>query len=155
MTRNRGVEIAVGIFVVLGLVALLVLALQVSNLAGLDVWGEDHYEVTARFDNIGGLKERAQVSMAGVQIGRVSRIRFDDRSFQAEVTMRIRGRHDELPMDTTASIYTSGLLGEQYVGLEPGGDEAYLADGDEITFTQSALVLEDLIGQFLYSMGED
>lgn len=155
MTRNGRIEVAVGVFVALGVAALLVLALQVSNLATVDAWAEDHYEVTARFDNVGGLRSRAQVTMAGVRIGRVTDIQFDDRTYQAEVTMRLRARHDQIPADTTASIFTAGLLGEQYVGLEPGADEQYLGQGDEIMFTQSAIVLENLIGQFLYSLERD
>lgn len=147
-TPSRTVEIAVGVFVALGLAALVMLAMRVSNISALTETGG--YEVKARFSNIGGLKVRAPVTMAGVRIGRVADIAFDDRSYEAVVTMRILPRYDRLPMDTSASILTAGLLGEQYVGLDAGGAERYLGPGDEITLTQSAVVLEQLIGQFLY-----
>ena len=148
--RQRLVEIWVGVFVVLGLGALLVLALQVSGLA--DVRQASGYHVTATFDNVGGLRERAPVSMAGVRVGRVDEIRLDPESHQARVTLRIRERYDRIPQDTSAAIYTSGLLGEQYVGLEAGWDSEPLQPGDRITDTQSAVVLERLIGQFLTDM---
>jgi phospholipid/cholesterol/gamma-HCH transport system substrate-binding protein len=149
MHSSRKIEIWVGVFVVLGLAALLGLALRVSNLN--DFAGTDGYEVTAFFQNIGGLKEKAPVSLAGVQIGRVKSIALDQQSFQAKVTLSIRPDFDELPEDTSASILTAGLLGEQYIGLEPGGSDVALGPGDTITLTQSALVLEQIIGQFLYS----
>lgn len=149
MHSSRKIEIWVGIFVVLGLAALLGLALRVSNLN--DFAGGDGYQVSAFFQNIGGLKEKAPVSLAGVQIGRVTSIELDERTFQAKVTMSIRPEVDELPEDTSASILTAGLLGEQYIGLEPGGSDVALSAGDTITLTQSALVLEQIIGQFLYS----
>ena len=146
---SKTLEIWVGLFVAAGLVALFMLAMQVSNLSMV---GENEgYEVTARFENISGLKVRAPVTMAGVEIGRVADIGFDAQTFQAVVTLRIRKRYDDLPQDTAASIYTSGLLGEKYVGLEPGGALEPLEDGDEIELTQSSLVLEQLIGQFLFS----
>jgi len=139
------------VFVALGLAALLVLAMKVSNLSALTE-GEG-YRVMARFDNVGGLKVRSPVKMAGVLIGRVVGIRFDSKDYQAVVTMAIRPEYDRIPADTSASIFTAGLLGEQYVGLEAGGEEKYLGQGDEIGLTQSAVVLEQLIGQFLYSKG--
>jgi len=146
---SKTVEIWVGLFVAAGLAALFMLAMRVSNLSMV---GENEgYEVTARFENISGLKVRAPVTMAGVEIGRVAEIGFDPQTFQAVVTLRIRKRYDELPQDTAASIYTSGLLGEKYVGLEPGGALESLEGGDEIELTQSSLVLEQLIGQFLFS----
>ncbi len=147
-TPTRTVEIVVGVFVALGLAAFVMLAMRVSNISALTETGG--YPVTARFTNIGGLKVRAPVTMAGVRIGRVTGIGFDERTYEAVVTLTILPRYDQLPVDTSASILTAGLLGEQYVGLEPGGAEQYLDDGDEITLTQSAVVLEHLIGQFLY-----
>jgi phospholipid/cholesterol/gamma-HCH transport system substrate-binding protein len=146
---SKTVEIGVGVFVALGLGALLMLAMKVSNLAELTA--PDGYRVTARFDNIGGLKVRAPVTMAGVRVGRVTEIDFDDSTYEAVVQFSVNPRYARIPMDTSASIYTAGLLGEQYVGLEAGGDEAFLTDGGEIMLTQSAIVLEQVIGQFLYS----
>ncbi|NIR28633.1 MAG: outer membrane lipid asymmetry maintenance protein MlaD [Gammaproteobacteria bacterium] len=147
-TPTRTVEIVVGVFVALGLAAFVMLAMRVSNISALTETGG--YDVTARFTNIGGLKVRAPVTMAGVRIGRVTDIGFDDRTYEAVVTLTVLPRYDQLPADTSASILTAGLLGEQYVGLEPGGAEDYLEQGDEIMLTQSAVVLEQLIGQFLY-----
>ncbi|WP_177419445.1 outer membrane lipid asymmetry maintenance protein MlaD [endosymbiont of Lamellibrachia barhami] len=153
MMKIRQVEIAVGAFMAAGLVALFFLAMQVSNL-GAFTTGEG-YEVTARFDNIGGLKVRSPVAMAGVRLGRVVEILYDQSSYEALVTLRIESQYDQIPDDTFAKIYTSGLLGEQYIGLDPGGSEEMLADGSEITMTQSALVLEEIIGQFLFSKAEE
>ncbi len=149
MFQSRTVEIGVGVFVALGLAALLMLAMKVSNLA--DDSGGHGYTVKARFDNVGGLKVRSPVTMSGVRIGRVAGISFDSDQYVAVVEMSIAPEFDRIPADTSASIFTAGLLGEQYVGLEAGGDEAFLADGDEIDLTQSALVLEQVIGQFIYS----
>ncbi len=149
MLQSRTVEIGVGIFIALGLAALLMLAMKVSNLA--ENAGGHGYTVTARFDNVGGLKVRSPVTMSGVRIGRVAGISFDSNQYVAVVEMSIAPQYDRLPTDTSASIVTAGLLGEQDNGLEAGGDEAFLADGDEIDLTQSALVLEQVIGQFLYS----
>jgi phospholipid/cholesterol/gamma-HCH transport system substrate-binding protein len=140
-------DLWVGIFVAAGLAALLILALQVSNASTFNT-GES-YHVTAEFDNIGGLKVRAPVKSAGVLVGRVERIEFDNTKFVARVTIRLDKRY-EFPTDTTASILTSGLLGEQYIGLDGGGDSEILKDGDSFKLTQSAVVLEKLIGQFLY-----
>jgi phospholipid/cholesterol/gamma-HCH transport system substrate-binding protein len=131
------------------LAALLMLAMKVSNLAELTA--PDGYQVTARFDNIGGLKVRAPVTMAGVRIGRVTEIGFDDNTYEAVVRFSVNPRYERIPMDTSASIFTAGLLGEQYIGLEAGGDEEFLTGGGEITLTQSAIVLEQVIGQFLYN----
>lgn len=153
MMKIRQVEIVVGAFMAAGLVALFFLAMQVSNLSAFTT-GEG-YAVTARFDNIGGLKVRSPVAMAGVRLGRVVEIRYDQSSYEALVTLRIESQYDQIPDDTFAKIYTSGLLGEQYIGLDPGGSEEMLVDGGEITMTQSALVLEEIIGQFLFSKAEE
>ena len=142
----------VGFFVLLGGAALLFLALQAGNLLSLDF--DETYQVTARFDNIGGLKPRAAVKSAGVVIGRVESISFDDKTFQAKVVLNLH-KDVVFPKDSSAKILTSGLLGEQYIGLEPGADEKNLAAGDRITQTQSAVVLENLIGQFINSKAAD
>lgn len=147
---QRLVEIWVGLFVALGLAGFLVLGLQVSGLA--EIRQQPGYQVAASFDNIGGLRERAPVSMAGVRVGKVERIELNPESHQAEVILRIDQRYDRIPVDTSAAIYTSGLLGEQYVGLEAGWEDETLGSGDRITQTQSAVVLERLIGQFLTRM---
>jgi len=142
-------EIGVGVFVALGLAALLMLAMKVSNLSTLG--GGDGYQVHAHFENVGGLKVRSSVTMSGVRIGRVAAISYDSERYDAMVTMEIDAAFDRIPKDSSAAIFTAGLLGEQYVGLEAGGDESTLKEGDEIQLTQSALVLEQVIGQFLYS----
>jgi phospholipid/cholesterol/gamma-HCH transport system substrate-binding protein len=149
---SKNIEILVGLFVALGMAALLMLAMKVSNLT--DLTASDGYTVRAYFDNIGGLKVRSPVTMAGVRVGRVNSIDFDESSYRAEVTFTIRPQFARIPSDTSASIFTAGLLGEQYVALLAGGSEKYLADGSEIRLTQSAVVLEELIGQFLYSQGQ-
>ena len=146
--KRSAVELWVGLFVVAGLAALGVLAFKVGNLSSSDV--RDAYKVTASFDNIGGLSVKAPVTLAGVRIGRVSDIRIDSDEYRAVVELSIQPDFNNLPMDTSASILTQGLLGAQYVGVEPGGDEEYLKDGDEIEITQSAVVLEQMLGQFLY-----
>ncbi|MCX7272762.1 MAG: outer membrane lipid asymmetry maintenance protein MlaD [Burkholderiales bacterium] len=153
MNRNFTVDVMVGLFVVLGFSALLFLAMRAGNMSGA-VGLKDTYTVQARFDNIGGLKPRAAVRSAGVVVGRVTAIRFDDKRYQAEVTMALDGRY-RFPKDSSAKIMTSGLLGEQYLGLEPGGDTALIDQGGVITMTQSAVVLENLIGQFLYGKTGD
>ena len=147
--QRQFIEIIVGLFVIAGVVALLFLSLKVSNLNSVAV--TDPYQVNARFDNIGSLKVRAPVTMAGVKIGRVNEIRLDSASYQAEVVMDISGEYKNLPVDSSASINTQGLLGEQFVSLEPGGQQEYLANGDHIRLTQSAVVLENLIGDLLFS----
>lgn len=153
MQNTRLVETLVGIFVAAGLAALFMLAMKVSNLnAFSDVEG---YEVRAQFENIGGLKVLSAVSVGGVRVGRVSAIDFDQEDYEAVVTMTIDPKYNRLPVDTSASIFTSGLLGEQYIGFEPGGEEAYLQHGDEITLTQSAMVMEQIIGQFLFSKASE
>lgn len=142
----------VGAFVVGGFIAILILAFKVGNLGGYD--GAETYEVYGEFDNIGGLKVKAPVKISGVVVGRVSDIKFDNKSFQAHVNMRI-SKNFQFPKDTSAAILTSGLLGEQYIGLEAGGDMANLGNGDKFKLTQSAMVLEQLIGQFLFSKAAD
>lgn len=152
MIQNKKTEILVGLFVAAGLVALFVLAMKVSNLG--DFTDQRGYQVTANFQNIGGLKVRSPVSMAGVRVGRVSDIQLDTNTYDAIVTINMYPQYDNIPMDTSASIYTAGLLGEQFIGLDAGADDFYLADGDEIMLTQPAIVLEQIIGQFLYSQAE-
>ena len=147
--QRQFVEIIVGLFVMVGLLALLFLSFNVSNINSVTV--SNPYQVSARFDNIGNLKVRAPVTMAGVRIGRVNEIRLDSASYQAQVVMDISGKYKKLPVDTSASINTQGLLGEQFVSLEPGGQQKYLKNGDRIRLTQSAVVLENLIGQLLFN----
>src|SRR5512139_2988589 len=142
----------VGLFVIAGIVALLFLALKVGSMSAIKT--NDSYEVVARFDNIGGLKPRAPVKSAGVVVGRVADIRFDNETYEAAVTLRLDKRY-AFPKDTTASVLTSGLLGEQYIGLEAGGDSQTLKDHDRILLTQSAVVLENLIGQFIYGKAHE
>jgi len=142
-------DLWVGIFVAAGIAALMVLALKVGNASTTFNVGET-YRVSGEFDNIGGLKVRAPVKSAGVVVGRVDQIAFDNERFRARVVMNIDQRY-QFPKDTSASILTSGLLGEQYIGLEAGGDSDNLKDGGSLKLTQSAVVLEKLIGQFLYS----
>ena len=153
MHNSRTLEIIVGLFVALGFAALFMLAMKVSNLSSFS--NDGGYDVVARFENIGGLKVRSPVSVGGVRIGRVSEIDFDNNTFEAVVTMNLGSSYNTLPKDTSASIFTAGLLGEQYVSLEPGGDEKTLQSGSEIRLTQSAIVLEQIIGQFLYSQAEN
>lgn len=142
----------VGLFVVLGFIALLFLALKAGNMSSLSF--QPTYPVKLKFDNIGGLKVRAPVKSAGVVVGRVTSIGFDTNTYQALVTIDI-DKQFAFPKDTSAKIQTAGLLGEQYIGLEPGGDNEMLKAGDTITMTQSAIVLENLIGQFLYGKAAD
>lgn len=146
--QSRSVEVWVGLFVALGLAALAFMSVRASNLA--EYQDGDAYTVVARFSNIGSLRVRAPVTVAGVRIGRVSAIDFDKEQFKAVVSLAIAARYDNLPQDTVASIRTAGLIGEQFIGLDPGGAPDALGDGDEIEITQSALVIEQLIGQFLY-----
>ena len=151
MERSKN-DLWVGLFVLVGAAALLFLALQSANLLSLSF--QPTYRVTARFDNIGGLKRQAAVRSAGVVVGRVESISFDDKSYQARVTLDLETRY-QFPKDSSLKILTSGLLGEQYIGVEAGADEKNLAPGDTITTTQSAVVLENLIGQFLYNKAAD
>lgn len=140
-------DLWVGIFVVAGIAALVILAFKVGNMSSMG--GGETYEITANFDNIGGLKPRAPLKSAGVVVGRVTSIEFNNERFTAKVRMAIEKNY-KFPKDTTASILTSGLLGEQYIGLEGGGDDQMLKAGDNIRLTQSAVVLEKLISQFLF-----
>jgi phospholipid/cholesterol/gamma-HCH transport system substrate-binding protein len=147
--NTRNTEILVGLFIAAGLAALFMLAMKVSN---LNIYSNDAgYEITANFENISGLKVKSPVTMAGVRIGRVSDISFDGKRFEAVVKIRIESQYNTLPKDTSASIYTAGLLGEKYVGLEAGGDEQNLQDKDKLQLTQSSLVLEKLISRFVDS----
>jgi phospholipid/cholesterol/gamma-HCH transport system substrate-binding protein len=151
MQRSKN-DLWVGLLVLIGAVALLFLALQSANLLSLNM--QSTYKVTARFDNIGGLKRQAAVKSAGVVVGRVDAITFDDKTFQATVTMALEKRY-AFPKDSSLKILTSGLLGEQYIGIEAGAGEANLADGDRVQQTQSAMVLESLLSQFLYNKAAD
>lgn len=149
MRATRTVEISTGLFVLLGFASLFFLVTQITN-RELSVGG-DSYEVQAYFENIGSLKPGAAVSMAGVTVGRVESIAYDQSLYKAVVSMRISSKFDRIPTDSFASIMTSGLLGGQYIGLDPGGAEEYLADGDRITEVQDAFVLENLINQLFAS----
>ena len=142
----------VGLFVMIGAAALLFLALQSANLLSMSF--QSSYRVTAKFDNIGGLKPKAAIKSSGVVVGRVASITFDDKSFQARVTLEMENRY-AFPKDSSLKILTSGLLGEQYIGIEAGAEEKTLVTGDNISSTQSAVVLENLISQFLYSKAAD
>jgi phospholipid/cholesterol/gamma-HCH transport system substrate-binding protein len=152
--QNRTLEVGVGLFLLAGILALLLLALRVSGLAATP--SADTYKLYAYFDNIAGLTVRAKVSMAGVTIGKVTAIDLDRDNFTGRVTMQLDKKVDNLPIDSTASILTAGLLGEKYVGISVGGDDKLLTNGGTIHDTQSSLVLEDLIGKFLLnSVGKD
>ena len=153
MQQTRATEVGTGLFSLLGIGALFFLVTQTTT--GNDFAENEAYEITARFQNVGSLKPRAPVSMAGVTIGRVTEIEFDPVMLDAVVTMVIENRYDQIPDDTDASILTAGLLDSQYVGLQPGGSDIYLAEGDEVLFTQSAVVLENLIGKFLVNRDSD
>jgi phospholipid/cholesterol/gamma-HCH transport system substrate-binding protein len=146
MKQTRTIEIVTGAFIVLGFVALYIIATSATNITS---YGEGRgYTVSAEFNNIGGLKPRSAVTMAGVVIGRVTSIKLDTKSFTALVSMQIDGHFNQIPDDSTASILTSGLLGENYIGIDAGGSDKFLQQGGSIQYTQSALVLEKLIGQF-------
>ncbi len=147
MQRSKN-DVWVGLFVLIGAAAILFLALQAANLLSLSF--QSTYRVEARFDNIGGLKPKAAVRSGGVVVGRVESISFDDRSFQARATLALETRY-KFPKDSSLKILTNGLLGDQYIGIEAGAEDQNLGAGDVITSTQSAIVLENLIGQFLYN----
>lgn len=149
---RRGIETLVGVFVLLGMIAVVFLAMKAANLTSFTAGPT--YALTAKFDNIGGLKVRAPVKSAGVTVGRVTSIALDPQSFQGLVTMELDSAV-RFPRDTSAKILTAGLLGDQYIGLEPGGADDNLSAGDQIKMTQSAVVLENLIGQFLYNRAAD
>ncbi|WP_027160145.1 outer membrane lipid asymmetry maintenance protein MlaD [Methylobacter luteus] len=153
MQHTSTQDTLVGLFVASGIVGLLFLALQVSNLSSFIK--EDTYTVTARFENSGGLKVKSAVSAAGVKIGQVSAINFDPTTYESVVEMHINAKYTTIPDDTSASIFTAGLLGEQYVNLVPGGSEDYLKNGSAIEITQSAIILEKVIGQFLFKSAEE
>jgi phospholipid/cholesterol/gamma-HCH transport system substrate-binding protein len=142
-----------GLFVLLGLAALFFLTTQTT---GSDTFsGSETFKVSARFENVGSLKNRAPVAMSGVTIGRVTSVRFDPEQLNAEVIFEIDKKYSQIPDDSDASILTSGLLGSQYVGLQAGGSDMYLEEGSEILFTQSAIVIENLISKYLFSQGSD
>lgn len=153
MQQTRTVELGTGLFALLGMGALFFLSTQTTG--GEDFSADETFEVTARFDNVGSLRPRAPVAMSGVTIGRVKRIEFDPAALDAVVTMVIDARYDQIPEDSDASVLTAGLLGSQYIGLQAGGSEFFLEDGSEIMLTQSAIVLESLIGKFLVRGGSD
>lgn len=150
--QKKSLDVWVGMFVLLGAAALLFLALKAGNMSSFSF--NPTYQVIGKFDNIGGLKPQAPVKSAGVVVGRVADIRFDDKTFQASVVLNLDTAY-QFPKDSSLKILTSGLLGEQYIGISPGGDVKNLANGDKISSTQSAVVLEDLISQFLYSKAAD
>lgn len=149
MQQTRAVEFGTGLFVFMGIVALFFLTARVTSFDSYE--GDEGYTLTARFDNVGSLKVRAAVAMSGVKIGRVTSISFDDEMLEAVVEMRIDSRYDKIPDDSDASILTQGILGGQYIGLEPGGSMEFFQNNDEIQFTQSALVLEKLVSKYLFS----
>ena len=151
MQQTRSVEIGTGLFVLLGMSALFFLTTQTTG--GGNFSAAETYEVEARFGNVGSLKSRAPVSISGVTIGRVTSVVFDPDTLEAKVVFVIDSQYDRIPDDSDASILTSGLLGSQYIGLQAGGSDFYLEDGSEILFTQSAIILENLIGKFLVNSG--
>lgn len=153
MQQTRSVELGTGLFVLLGVGALFFLTTQTTGSDAFEA--NDTYTVTARFDNVGSLKSRAPVAMSGVTIGRVKEVRFDPERLNAEVTFVIDQQYDAIPDDSDASILTAGLLGSQYIGLQAGGSDMFLEEGSEIQFTQSAIVIENLISKYLFNSGGD
>jgi phospholipid/cholesterol/gamma-HCH transport system substrate-binding protein len=153
MQHTSTQDTLVGLFVASGIVGLFFLAMQVSNLSSFIE--EDSYTIIARFENSGGLKIKSPVSAAGVKIGKVSAIDFDPKTYESVVQMSINSRYNTIPDDTTASIFTAGLLGEQYINLEPGGSDVFLQNDGKIEITQSAIILEKAIGQFLFKSAEE
>ncbi len=151
MQQTRSVEAGTGLFVLLGMGALFFLTTQTTG--GDDFTAEETFTVEARFENIGSLRNRAPVAMSGVTIGRVTDVRFDSATLEAVVSFVIDSQFDQIPDDSDASILTSGILGSQYIGLQAGGSDTYLENGSEMMFTQSAIVLENLIGKFLINAG--
>jgi phospholipid/cholesterol/gamma-HCH transport system substrate-binding protein len=152
MRPSRAIDVSTGLFVLLGLVAIVFLVTQISNREFSLT--ETSFRLKAQFENIGGLKTGAPVKMAGVTIGRVETISYDMQLLKAIVTMRIDKRYDQIPTDSDASIFTAGLLGGQYIGISPGGAEEYFKDGDQVAFVQDAIVLENLISKYLFSQAE-
>ncbi len=152
MRPSRAIDVSTGLFVLLGLVAIVFLVTQISNREFSLT--ETSFRLKAQFENIGGLKTGAPVKMAGVTIGRVETIGYDMQLLKAMVTMRIDKRYDQIPTDSDASIFTAGLLGGQYIGISPGGAEEYFKDGDQVAFVQDAIVLENLISKYLFSQAE-
>jgi len=153
MQQTRSVEMGTGLFVLLGMAALFFLTTQTTGSDNFSA--ADTFTVSARFDNVGSLKNRAPVAMSGVTIGRVSSVRFDPAMLDAEVIFEIDSQYDQIPDDSDASILTAGLLGSQYIGLQAGGSDLYLEDGSEIQFTQSAIVIENLISKYLFNSSSD
>ena len=153
MQHTSTQDTLVGLFVASGIAGLFFLALQVSNLSSFT--DDDSYTITARFENSGGLKIKSPVSAAGVKIGKVTGISFDTKTYESVVQLSINSKYNTLPDDTTASVFTAGLLGEQYVNLEPGGSDVYLQNDGKIEITQSAIILEKAIGQFLFKSAEE
>ncbi len=153
MQQTRSVELGTGLFVMLGMAALFFLTTQTTGSNKFST--SNAYQVTARFENVGSLKDRAPVAMSGVTIGRVTSVTFDPQGLDAVVTFVIDERFDQIPDDSDASILTSGLLGSQYIGLQPGGSDIYLEEGSEVQFTQSAIVIENLISKYLFNQGSD
>jgi phospholipid/cholesterol/gamma-HCH transport system substrate-binding protein len=154
MRKSRTLDLGTGAFVVLGFAALFFLTTQTTS-RGISFASPPHYDLTAKFDNIGDLKVGAPVSMSGVEMGRVTKIAFDSTQYKAVVTMRMDVRYNQIPTDSDASIYTQGLLGGKFIGITAGGAETYLKDKDQIDFTQSAFVLESLIGQVLANFAKN
>ena|SRR6202789_246997 len=148
MRKSRTLNLGTGTFVLLGFAALFFLTTQTTS-RGLSFGSKPHYDLTAKFDNVGDLKVGAPVSMSGVEMGRVTKIGFDSKEYKAVVTMRMDERYNQIPTDSDASIYTQGLLGGKFIGLTAGGADTYLKDKDQIDFTQSAFILENMIGQVL------
>ncbi|MFT5501101.1 MAG: phospholipid/cholesterol/gamma-HCH transport system substrate-binding protein [Woeseiaceae bacterium] len=149
MQQTRSVEVGTGLFVLLGLAALFFLTTQTTGSDSFS--GDDTFQVSARFENVGSLKDRAPVAMSGVTIGRVTSVEFDPGELNAIVTFEIDNKYDQIPEDSDASILTAGLLGSQYIGLQVGGSEFYLEEGSEVQFTQSAIVIENLISKYLFN----
>jgi phospholipid/cholesterol/gamma-HCH transport system substrate-binding protein len=153
MRRSRTLNLGTGTFVLLGFAAMFFLTTQTTS-RGITFASPPHYELTAKFDNVGDLKVGAPVSMSGVEMGRVAKIGLDSKEYKAVVTMRLDARYNQIPTDSDAAIYTQGLLGGKFIGITAGGAETYLKDKDQIDFTQSAFVLESLIGQVLANFGK-
>ncbi len=153
MLTSKKIEFLVGLFVIIGIVALFFLAMRVSGISGISP--HNAYQISAHFDNIGGLKVRSPITMAGVKIGQVTKITYNLETYEAVVEMLIDKQYDKIPDDTFAKIVTAGLLGEQFISLDPGGSDTFYENNSQIEVTQSALVLEDIIGQFLFSKAQE